>query len=165
VRRDEAYDPGSAYIYGRFHIDSEPGLFGIGTSQTMGFAVRCRDGNVYTIKFTNKSGIQVMRLAPSVCQIDEFVYTDTSGAIIARRMATFRLLQNEFLDRGGVYYVGDFFARASSKVEPGFFVTTTHLAFKVTAIENNYEDTTAAMKRYFTKLALARTENRMPPKL
>jgi hypothetical protein len=157
IRTSERYDPSSAYIYGRFSLET---LEGRRPGGTMGFAIRCRDGATYTIELAADHPLQVIKVAPSVCQIDEFVYTG-GGSVLGRRMATFRLLRNEFLDPGGVYYVGDFTAVSTSSAKHYLLYVEHRYAWAISQIRDNYARTTAEMKRTFAGLASARTEDRM----
>jgi hypothetical protein len=102
----------------------------------------------------------VIRVAPSVCQIEEFVY-ESGGAIQGKRMATFRLLHNEFLDPGGVYYVGDFVAASSFSSDFHLLYTENHWAWGLTSIRNDYVETTQEMKRRFPSFAGVATQDRM----
>ncbi len=53
--------------------------------------------------FPSTEEVQMIMLAPSTCQLDQVVYGRD-----AHQMARFRLIRNEILGPGGVYYVGDF---------------------------------------------------------
>jgi hypothetical protein len=162
MRPGERHDPASAYLYGRFYIDAKSSLLSPDGSQSMGFAVRCRDGNTYTIGFSKRTPLQVIKVAPSICQIDEIVYTDAGGGVISRRMAPFRLLQNEILESGGLYYVGDFLAQASESSSSYMVIyRETRFSWTIAAIRDNYDKTTAAMKRAFVAFRAVPTEDRM----
>jgi hypothetical protein len=156
IRPEEAYDPASAYIYGRFLLRAEPGQ-NIGGS--MGFEINCRDGATYTIGMTTRHSLQMIKIAPSACQIAYIVYGSQRGASgEGKQLATFRLLRNEFLDPGGVYYVGDFLAVSSYSHDFLSFQSRLHWALR--AIQDNYEATTDEMKRN-PRFAGTKTENRM----
>jgi len=62
VAPDEKLDPRFAYLYGRFHIkaDEQPGSFG--GRQSIGLKVRCGDLREYTIWFTAKPDVQVLKV-------------------------------------------------------------------------------------------------------
>ncbi len=157
----DPYSAKSAYVYGRFFIDAESHALALDGHQSMGFAIRCRDGNRYVLRFSNQNALQVIRVAPSVCQIDEVIYTDAAGTTRGRRIAGFRLLENESLDPGGVYYVGDFFAHATTKSSFNGYRGETRWSWQVTGIMDNYDKTTDQLKHWFPGLASAATENRM----
>jgi hypothetical protein len=82
--------------------------------------------------------------------------------VIAKEMAPFRLLGNEILEPGGVYYVGDFVATSRHATRFKILFTEHHFSWRITSREDNYLETTQAMKRVYTNLATATTANRMP---
>ena len=159
VRSGDAYHAESAYIYGRFLLESDGG-------QAMAFSIRCRDGKRYKIVFSEKDeSLKMIRLPAGVCQLDDIV---VKGKASRREMTTFRLLGNEHLQRGGVYYVGDFDANGTStasglKVD---FLHGLHRQYLQTwhlfRPSDNYAGTTVLMKRAFPKFASVATEDRMP---
>lgn len=100
IRPDEKYNPSNSYLYGRFVVDAKSAPLSFASSQSMGFTVICRDGKTYTIGFSNQTTLQIIKVAPSACQIDEIVYSDSDGIVRGREMAPFRLLRNEFLGPG-----------------------------------------------------------------
>ena len=163
VKPDAPYQQGRAYLYGRFHIEPARGN---DSDLVMGFAIRCRDQSEYTFRFNHDDRIQVLELPPGTCQIEDFVYTEANGRVISRRMAEFRLLQNEILSPGGLYYVGDFRARtaeaSTTKREIFSSTTTRKMAWRVTSIVDDYALTTTELKRDYPNLAPVATENRMP---
>ena len=161
LRPTDPYSLGSAYVYGRFFVDAESPTLALDGHQSMGFAIRCRDGNRYVLRFSNRNALQVIRVAPSVCQIDEIIYTDASGSTLGRKATSFRLFENERLDPGGVYYVGDFFALATTKSSFNGLRWETHLNWRMTGTTDSYDKTTDQLKRYFPNLAPAATDNRM----
>jgi hypothetical protein len=160
VRAGDEYQPESAYIYGRFLLDSED-------HTGMAFSIRCRDGKRYKIVFSKNDdeSLRMIRLPAGVCQLDEVV---AKGAASHRDMAPFRLLNNEHLQPGGVYYVGDFVATASSKYMGLTFDARTlalyrtwHDRWGLDLPRNNYLTTTADMKRAFPKFSAVTTVDRM----
>ena len=160
VRAGDDYQPQSAYIYGRFLLDTED-------NQAMAFSIRCRDGKRYKIVFSKQENeaLRMIRLPAGVCQLDDVVYKGVSSQ---RQMSSFRLLANEHLQPGGVYYVGDFGASASS-TESGLKVDFEHglhtvvdQRWRLLNPRNNYAATTAEMKRAYAGFASVATEDRMP---
>src|SRR6187551_3143853 len=106
VRGGDDYHPESAYIYGRFRLDPE-------ASGGTAFSIRCRDGKRYKIVFSKDKddALRMIRLPAGICQLEDVVAKAVGSY---RDMAPFRLLGNEHLEPGGVYYVGDFLASVSS---------------------------------------------------
>jgi hypothetical protein len=179
VHPRQKYSPNVAYIYGRFALDIKKARSAFGTEK-MVFEIRCRDGHMYEVVFHPTQTLQVIALRPSICQIEDvvndengpegsgagvaFVAGGLAGALVytaikgdqteARQMSSFRLLQNEELEPGGVYYVGDFLAKAVEDNEEQRNVWTLQAS-------DNYEATTEAIKRKYPGFASAETENRI----
>jgi hypothetical protein len=182
--RNRKLDPGSAYVYGRFVIDTKDSVSIFG-DETLTFEIRCREGTIYPIRFTKGEPLQLIQVRPSTCQIEDIVFDDATagsrggvlvptnaglvGAILVaglftaierdtrpRQMASFRLLRNEFLEPGGVYYVGDFYAKATAE-GPG---TNQRNSWTATR-KNNYERTTEELARRLVNFSPEATQSRM----
>jgi hypothetical protein len=156
VRPGDAYQRESAYIYGRFLNRSEDGM-------AAAFSIRCRDDKRYKIVFSKDEPLRMIRLPAGVCQLEDVVY---KGAGSMRDMASLRLIGNEHLEPGGVYYVGDFVVagRTLSRETKNYgfaSVTTTRQMWEPFNPRNNYATTTAAMKQAFPGFAAVATEDRM----
>ena len=156
VRSGDAYQRESAYIYGRFLMRSEE-------SMAAAFSIRCRDGKRYKIVFSKDEPLKMIRLPAGVCQLEDIVY---KGAGSHRDMASLRLIGNEHLEPGGVYYVGDFVVSGSTlsretKNYGIYSVTTTRQMWEPFNPRNNYAATTATMKQAFPSFAGVATEDRM----
>ena len=74
VRSDHNPSPDSAYLYGNFLVDG---------SETIGFVVRCVDGMTYTIGFSKVPRVQVIKVKPSRCSLDQIEYHG-GGHVIPR---------------------------------------------------------------------------------
>ena len=147
VRPGDAYRQSSAYLYGRFYI----------TGQNMSFEIRCRGGVTYEITFSPRDEVQMIAVPPSTCQLDQILY----GGVV-QKMASFRLLRNEILDPGGVYYVGDFSMSGTYKLTVWTPWYTEHRStWRTEGIHDNYQATTQAMKQRFPQFAAVATENRV----
>ena len=143
VSPSDSYSRDSAYLYGRFYIDGMSPLW---------YQLSCHDGNKYKIQFSMSSSVKVIKLAPSICQVDYVVF----GNATQSEMVGFRLLRNEVLDPGGVYYVGDFTADSTWNWVEGI------VTWIVKGRRNKYATTTAALKRAFPGFASVATEDRVP---
>src|SRR5215471_3093869 len=143
VSPSDSYSRDSAYLYGRFYIDGMSPLW---------YQLNCHDGSKYKIQFSKSSAARVFKIAPSVCQVDYIVF----GNETQNEMVGFRLLRNEVLDAGGVYYVGDFAADSTWNWMEGI------VTWIVKGRRNEYAKTTAALKRAFPGFASVATEDRMP---
>jgi hypothetical protein len=120
----------------------------------MVFSIRCRDGagyQTYQIEFSHDHRVQMMRLPVTTCQLEEIVLGNVKSP------ASFRMLRNEVLSAGGVYYIGDF--SATGKREDNYPVT--RWSWKLNDARDNYRSTTAEMKRTFPQFSAADTEDRV----
>jgi hypothetical protein len=179
MRPRQKLDPTSAYIYGRFTLDTKEGASVLGT-EGVTFTIRCREGETYNLKFRNSQALQILPLPASVCQIEDviadagtgstsamgigFVFGGIAGMAVgsavsdsgSATMSNFRLLKNEFLDAGGVYYVGDFTMTAKDNLK----AEDRHNDWTMRLVDN-YVATTTELKRAYTHFASVRTENRI----
>jgi hypothetical protein len=178
LRPMQKVDPKSAYIYGRFNLNTTEGASVFGT-ETVTFTIRCRDGETYNLRFLHWKGVQLLPLPASVCQIEDVIADSGSGSANAMAigfvvggivgaavgsmagssnatMSNFRLLKNEFLDGGGVYYVGDFTMTAKDNLH----IDDRHNDWTMRLVDN-YANATTELKRRYTNFASTHTENRV----
>jgi hypothetical protein len=184
LHRKLKLDPSSAYLYGRFVIDTKDSASVLGT-ETLTFEIRCRDGAIYAIRFLSHEPLQLIRLRPSICQIEDIVFDDSTaetgggvfvparagliGGILGvglftaiqgdprpRQLASFRLLRNELLEPGGIYYVGDFYAKATTHGQ-GADERNEWTATR----KNDYERTTEELAKQLANFPADATQNRM----
>jgi len=157
---DDRLDPRSAYLYGRFRIEVKDSVLGMDSHESMGFAFKCENGSDYTIRFSNRKPLQVIRIKPSRCEFVEIVCTDADGVMLKRVPVAPGALHNRQFLPGRGYYLGDFYAKANVQ-------TTWELATRIrwhwgiTDVQNNYQVTTEIMKEKFRNLLRLPTEDRM----
>jgi len=147
VQPGAPYKQDHVYLYGRFTY----------TGLSMTFANRCRDGEVYKIDFIAQDQVQLIELVPSICQLDKIEYGSSANA----QLVPFRMLRNEILDPGGVYYVGDYSVTGASSVDFRFFYNEFHQSWRMKHARDDYARTTAEMRRTFPAFAAAATEDRV----
>jgi hypothetical protein len=158
---DDRLDPQSAYLYGRFRIDAKDSVLGMDSHESMGFAFKCENGSDYTIRFSNRRPLQVIRIKPSRCEFVEIVCTDADGVLLKRLpVAPGTLHDRQFLPGRG-YYLGDFYAKATVQTTPVLFATRIRWRWGITDVQNNYQVTTEIMKEKFSNLSRLPTEDRM----
>lgn len=157
IAADEQPTGKEAYLYGRFFIDAPKQALAIDGHQSMGFSIKCQDGADYVIRFSRDESPHVIKIAPSTCSLAEFVYTNSDGQVRSRKPAPKGLMENATFAPGTAYYLGDFFAKASTQVTGNVINTR----WNITNVKNNIDDTTSQMKQVFVKLADLPTENRM----
>jgi hypothetical protein len=141
----------SAYLYGRFPLHN-------GTWSSVGFGMKCADGNAYVIGAYQSPGLQVIKVKPSRCAMEDAWVT--SGGIPRIRFSPPPPRGQELtLSPGRAYYVGDYAAMTTSRsmgypvYQAGRFVVVTG------GLEDRYEETTAEMKTRFVQLAELETVN------
>jgi hypothetical protein len=141
------YKRDHAYLYGRFSY----------TGLSVTFEIRCRDGAVYKIDFIDQNQVQLIEIVPSVCQLDKIEYGSSANA----QLVPFRMLQNEFLDPGGVYYVGDYSVTGASRTEFKILYNEIHQSWRMGHARDNYARSTAELRQLFPAFAKAATEDRV----
>jgi hypothetical protein len=146
-----------AYIYGRFHIDAPRALLGMDGHQTMGFAIKCDDGQSYVLRFDRENPVLAIKIKPAICSWSEIVYSDADGAVRLRKPAPAEAFKAVVFQGGYSYYVGDFHAAVSNSVSGNMARTE----WKIKAIRENYEITTQDMLEVYPNLRSLPTENRM----
>ena len=149
------------YFFGRFHLNAPTGALGMVGHYSIGFVMRCVDGNAYTFRFSLERRIQVIAAYPARCALDEVVYTDADGVIKGRT----RMMGNPpggfVLAPGTAYYLGDYFAESTFKTKWKVIYTQLNWNWQLTLADDNFEATSAEMKRTFANLAGLPTQNRM----
>ena len=161
LKPDDMPTPGRAYFYGRLHIDVPKTALGRETAQTIGFVLRCDDGSEYLIRFVRDNRVQVVAAKPGRCALVDVAFIDGHGTIRKYREAWGDPPGGFLLAADTAYYLGDYFADATSESKWGVFFTETTSRWELTSEDDNYEATTAEMKRTFANLAELPTENRM----
>jgi hypothetical protein len=153
--------PARGYVYGRFRIEAPRAALGMDGYQTAGLVIRCSDGGEYTIRFSIESRVEVIAANPARCALEEIVFTDADGVVKARRRARGDPPDGFELAAGTAYYLGDYFAESTFESSWKVIATEFHRTWKLTAAEDNYDVTSAEMRRTFPNLAGLSTQNRM----
>jgi hypothetical protein len=141
------YKRDHVYLYGRFTY----------TGLSMTFAIRCRDGAVYKVDFMDRDQVQMIELVPSICQLDKIEYGSSANG----QLVPFRMLRNEILDPGGLYYVGDYSVTGASRTEFKVFYTEVHQRWRMNHAHDDYARSTAEMRQLFPAFAATPTEDRV----
>jgi len=105
ITQDEKPTGKEAYLYGRFYIEAKSGKLALDGHQTMGFVIKCASGDTYTFRSSNDTALQVIKIAPSMCSLTEFVYTNSDGQIRSRKRAPEKLMRDARFDAGKAYYL------------------------------------------------------------
>jgi hypothetical protein len=159
VKMDEKPTAKDTYLYGRFYMVNPPRNAFTGNPQTMGFAFKCADENVYIIRFEPNNEVQAIKIAPSTCSLTELVFTDSGGLEAAWRKPVPDALKREVVfEPGKAYYLGDFRAETTQSGVPGLAIART---WRLKSARNDYARTTAQMKIGYPNLSTVPTEDRM----
>jgi hypothetical protein len=146
-----------AYLYGRFFLEAKGGKLALDGHQTMGFVIKCASGETYSFRSSSDNVLQVIKIAPSTCSLAEFVQTNADGQVRSRTRAPEKLMHDVKFDAGKAYYLGDFYAEAST-IPVGKSVSS---VWNIKTVRNDYTSTSAALKAAYPNLAKLPTENRM----
>ncbi len=153
--------PDLGYFFGRFHIDGAQMALRLDGLQTMGFVMRCDDGHAYTIRFSLEKRVQVIAAYPARCALEELVFTDVDGVVMGSNYVKGNPPGGFVLAAGTAYYLGDYFAESTIKKSRRVIVTMLRMNWQLTSADDNYELTSAEMKRTFANLAGLPTQNKM----
>lgn len=160
IRPTDVVSIGDAYLYGHFFVESKETLLGMDGYQTMGLVLTCADKETYTIRFSNKRGVQAIKVAPSRCMLTEVVYTDADGSIKRRVRPPRSWMRPQAFWGGHAYYVGDYSAVAKFESHWKVVYTEVNWSWDMDPDPDKYDETTDEMKRTFVSLATLPTENR-----
>ena len=158
IRSGDKLDRNSAYLYGRFFIEAPSKLLG---HQSIGFVIKCRDGQKYTLGLSKRKPVQVIKIVPSSCSLTEIVFTAPDGTIERRRRSPASALKNSDFAPGVAYYLGDIDGEATFEWTPHAFSNEYQSQWGIKRIDDNYEATTKVVHRLFPSVATLPTEERM----
>lgn len=157
ISQDDKPTPNDAYLYGRFSIQAPKVFLSIDGHQSMGFALECKNGERYVLRFSKDDPLQVIKIIPSTCSLVELVYTNAEGAVASRKPAPPGAMQNSVFAAGKAYYLGDFFAESTQSIAGNVI----NRQWRMTSMKDGYDATTQEMRTAFPNLSAVPTENRM----
>lgn len=115
LKPDEKLTEADSFLYGSFSIKTEKILVSADGHVSMGLNLKCQDGSKYLLRFYRESPVHIIKIKPSICDIDEIVYTDADGNV--REVGSFRNpIRNLAFKPGKAYYLGDFSATARTDI-------------------------------------------------
>lgn len=158
IRSNEPLDVNSAYLYGNLWIDTPEKLF---KHQSIGFVLKCADGREYTLGLSNRAPLQVVKISPSTCSLTQVWLIAANGDYQAEMRVPQSALRDARFDPGVAYYLGDIAAEASTDWRPYFLHNEYLSTWTIKSARNNYEATTAYMKRYYPNVASLQTQVRL----
>ena len=159
VPLDEKPSAQDAYLYGRFTIATGKALLGLDGYGSIGFMFKCDDGSKYTVRFRLENDVQLLRVKPSTCSLDQTIFTNVDGQIIGRKPSTSGLMKGLKLQAGTTYYLGDF--HGSLHVTGG---ATIHQEWRVDSASDEYWSTTTALKARYPAFSAFPTQDLMGAK-
>lgn len=158
ISKEEQPAPTDAVLYGRFSITGARGNFlALDRHETMGFSIKCANGDMHVVRFSMDEPLQVIKIAPSTCQFADIVYTNVDGMVRSRKPAPKLLTQYVEFSAGKAYYLGDFFALMSHSRKGLMHYTV----WEIKSIKDDYALTSEEFKKTFPRLSAMPTENRM----
>jgi hypothetical protein len=160
IRPDEQVNADYAYIYGRFFMSAPPAALGMAKHQSVGLLIRCLEGQEQTVWFSEKRDVQVFKLIPGRCAVDEVLFTDADGRVWGRIHPRRPASNSQDFAPGVAHYLGDYYASAKAEAERKLLHTEHRMFWKVLPAHQQYQLTTAELKRAFPALASLPTENR-----
>lgn len=158
MRVDEPVVAGSAYFYGYFFIDAPTAFLAMDGHATMGFTYTCNGKQNYTIRFSNKDPLQVIKIKPGSCSMKEIVFTDADGTIKDRNEPNPEMMKPFTVEPDVAYYLGDFHAVMRTR-STGYNMIES--IWSVDRVENLFDDRTIELKDRYKGLASVRAVNHM----
>jgi hypothetical protein len=164
LQQADAPDPTRAYLYGRFFIDAQSGLYQ-DEHMSIGFVISCMDGNGYVIRFSNQHRVEVIEVAPSRCALVAMDFWGLKSIgnlpLTERRPVGPFWLPGDALLPGRAYYLGDFYAEGKGPVGQHLIHSGPDAELEVKSEDDNFDATTAAMRAAFARFASTPTDDRM----
>ena len=138
---DEKPSAQEAYLYGRFTMATGKSFLGLDGYGSIGFKFKCEDGSSYTIRFRIDGVVQLLRVKPSTCSLDQTIFTNGDGQIIGHKPNAAGLMKDLKLQAGTTYYLGDFLG--SLHVTGG---TMIHQEWRVESAKDEYRGAMVELK-------------------
>jgi hypothetical protein len=148
-----------AYLYGRFVQDSPKVLLGLDGYSTIGLVFKCGDGASYTVRFRREDDVQLLRVKPATCSLQETIYTDADGAIKGHKPSPTGVMKNLTLKPGVAYYIGDYHGMMKATTS----YATINMEWHINSARDRYATSTEALKARYPAFADVSSEDVMPP--
>jgi len=167
-RPDDRLDATSSYVFGRLVIKAAPSAFGEngrGPNQTVGIVLACDDGATYPLLFSTERDVRVVKLRPASCVMKEIQHVDDLGIVVGRREPPAEWVHLNYFAPGHGYYLGDFFAVASIRVNPGYPRAKRVMTWDMDPVDDGFEQATTELRQRFAGLgALPIHDQRLAPR-
>ncbi len=144
-----------AYIYGRFGLSAPKAVLALDGTSAMGFVFKCDGGVTYTVRFRVDNDVQLLRVKPSTCSLDEMIFTNQDGQVRGRKPSPPGAMKFMKLEAGNKYYVGDFHGAIT--------FSATRQEWQVDSAHDRFATTTDALKLRFPAFADFPARDMMSP--
>ena len=151
---DEKLGVNDTFIYGHFFVDAKYKTV-FGNYPSMGLGLNCQGGSKYLIRFYLDDPVQIIKMKPSVCNLDEIVYSSAWGEVVSRSQLKDRAIRNLNLQAGVAYYLGNFNA-TTSLTGTGF---RHGLKWEISKPVDSYESTTRLLHEKYPHTLAIQTNN------
>jgi hypothetical protein len=148
-----------AYLYGRFAQESPRVLLGLDGYSTIGLVFKCQDGATYTVRFRREDDLQLLRVKPSTCSLQETIYTNADGNIKGHKPSPGGVMKGLVFKPGVAYYLGDYHGTMRTTIAyPGI-----NMEWHIDSVRDRFATTTDALKERYPAFASVPSEDVMPP--
>lgn len=137
-----------AYLYGRFTMATGKSFLGLDGYGSIGYTFKCEDGSSYTVRFRIDGVVQLLRVKPSTCSLEQTIFTNGDGQIVGRKPNLSGVMKGIRLQSGAAYYLGDFLG--SLHVSGG---TMIHEQWRVDSARDAYNSSTGQLKLRYPAFA------------
>jgi len=139
------FDPEVGYIYGRLKLEKSSA-----ETAKMGLVLR-RGVETINLEFLFSGAVSVYAVEPGKYAVRQVMCTDGS-----LKKGTFFIPEEHILEfvvePGKAYYIGDFLGRTADRSQRYSTHTKVDLYWGLESVQDNYEVTTTAVKRFFPAL-------------
>ena len=147
-----------AYLYGRFGMTAGKAFLGLDGYSSIGFKFQCLDGASYTVRFRLENDVQLLRVKPATCSLQETIFTNADGQILGKKPSPVGIMKGLKLEPGTSYYIGDF--HGSQQITAGY---TVHQEWRIDSAYDRYATTTEALKALYPAFSGLPTLDVMTP--
>ena len=147
-----------AYLYGRFVQDSRKALLGLDGYSTIGLVFKCLDGASYTVRFRLEGDVQLLRVKPSTCSLQETIYTDADGAIKGHKPSPGNVMKSMTLQAGTAYYLGDYHGTMRATVS----YPSVNMEWHIDSVRDRFATTTDDLKQRYPAFTNVPSQDMMP---
>lgn len=148
VTKHEEPRADSAYLYGRFSLETHERMFmQSGAVGNAGLVVRCDSDEEIIISFRERDALQLLRLKPAQCALAEMLFKNELGVTL--KSSPLKLAHVKFdLAPGTAYYAGDWVVVVERSRTGGKIYSSMK-----TRVSNFFDATTAMVRVSYPRFA------------